>query len=184
MSDAEHTQCCMAVLNLFLAIIWSAVTYFRLVNRAAHIRKWQMAIFIIHICPNKRPPRTVSFHRGKYTKPMGFDGWCFQRGEYTKPMAFDGWFFHRGEYTKPMAFDGWFFKGGSTQNRWPLVGDFSMKYSYSHERTAHRNHSIPQNVSYLNRKLHRWGAVCIRKCRSSEIKLNVFSITWSVKWFH
>ena len=26
---------------------------------------------------------------------------------------------------KPMAFDGWFFKGGSTQNRWILVGDFS-----------------------------------------------------------
>ena len=25
---------------------------------------------------------------------------------------------------EPMAFDGWFFKGGSTQNRWLLMGDF------------------------------------------------------------
>ena len=33
--------------------------------------------------------------------------------------------FQRGEYIKPMAFDGWFFKGGSTQNRWALVDDFS-----------------------------------------------------------
>ena len=33
--------------------------------------------------------------------------------------------FQRGEYTKPMAFNGWFFKGGSTQNRWALMGDFS-----------------------------------------------------------
>ena len=31
----------------------------------------------------------------------------------------------RGEYTKPMGFDGRFFKGGSTQNRWALMGDFS-----------------------------------------------------------
>ena len=31
--------------------------------------------------------------------------------------------FQRGEYMKPMAFDGWFFKGGSTQNRWALMGD-------------------------------------------------------------
>ena len=30
--------------------------------------------------------------------------------------------FQRGEYTKPMGFDGWFFKGGSTQNRWGLMG--------------------------------------------------------------
>ena len=33
--------------------------------------------------------------------------------------------FQRGEYTKPMGADGWFFKGGSTQNRWLLMGDFS-----------------------------------------------------------
>ena len=33
--------------------------------------------------------------------------------------------FQRGEYTKPMSFHGWFFKGGSTQNRWVLMGDFS-----------------------------------------------------------
>ena len=42
---------------------------------------------------NKRPPKTVIFQRGEYTKPKGFDGW--------------------------------FFKGGSTQNRWILMGDFS-----------------------------------------------------------
>ena len=30
--------------------------------------------------------------------------------------------FQRGEYRKPMGFDGWFFKGGSTQNRWLLMG--------------------------------------------------------------
>ena len=34
--------------------------------------------------------------------------------------------FPRGEYIKPMTFDGWFFTGGSTQNRWPLTGDFSQ----------------------------------------------------------
>ena len=33
--------------------------------------------------------------------------------------------FQRGEYTKPMGCDGWFFKGGSTQNRWVVMGDFS-----------------------------------------------------------
>ena len=33
--------------------------------------------------------------------------------------------FSKGEYTKPMGFDGWFFKGGSTQNRWALMDDFS-----------------------------------------------------------
>ena len=33
--------------------------------------------------------------------------------------------FQRGEYTKPMEFGGWFFKGGSTQNRWLLMGDSS-----------------------------------------------------------
>ena len=33
--------------------------------------------------------------------------------------------FQRGEYTKPMGFGGWFFKGGSTQNRWVLMNDFS-----------------------------------------------------------
>ena len=30
--------------------------------------------------------------------------------------------FQRGEYKKPMASDEWFFKGGSTQNRWVLMG--------------------------------------------------------------
>ena len=57
---------------------------------------------------NKRPPKTVIFQRGEYTKPMGFDAGFFQRGEYTKPMGFDGWFFQRGEYTKPMGF-GYYF---------------------------------------------------------------------------
>ena len=33
--------------------------------------------------------------------------------------------FQRGEYTKPKGFDGWFLKGGSTWNRWLLMGDFS-----------------------------------------------------------
>ena len=33
--------------------------------------------------------------------------------------------FQRGEYTKPMSSHEWFFKGGSTQNRWVLMGDFS-----------------------------------------------------------
>ena len=91
------------------------------------------------ICRNKRPPKTVSFQRGEYTKPMALDGWffrgggvhktdgfgwvIFQRGEYTKPMGVDGWCFQRGEYTKPMGFDEWFFKGGSTQNRWVLMDD-------------------------------------------------------------
>ena len=48
------------------------------------------------ICRNKRPPRN--------NRPP-------------KTVIFQ-----RGEYTKPMAFDGWFFKGGSTQNRWLLMG--------------------------------------------------------------
>ena len=47
----------------------------------------------------------------------------------TPKLAEDTWekwvIFQRGEYIKPMAFDGWFFKGGSTWNRWLLVGDFS-----------------------------------------------------------
>ena len=51
------------------------------------------------ICWNKRPPRN--------RRPP-------------KPEIFQ-----RGEYTKPMDFDGWFFTGGSTQNRWALMGDFS-----------------------------------------------------------
>ena len=29
---------------------------------------------------NKRPPKTVIFQRGEYTKPMGFDGWFFKGG--------------------------------------------------------------------------------------------------------
>ena len=27
-----------------------------------------------------RPPKTVIFQRGEYTKPMGFDGWFFKGG--------------------------------------------------------------------------------------------------------
>ena len=69
---------------------------------------------------NKRPPKTVIFQRGEYTKPMGFDG-CFFKGGSTQNQwdlmgdfskggstqnrwTFDGWFFKRGEYTKPMDF--------------------------------------------------------------------------------
>ena len=43
-----------------------------------------------------------------------------------KKSRLDGVIFHRGEYIKPMAFNGWFFKGGSTQNRWVLMDDFSQ----------------------------------------------------------
>ena len=42
---------------------------------------------------NNRPPKTVIFQRGEYTKPMVLGGFCFSKGgggEYTKPMAFDG----------------------------------------------------------------------------------------------
>ena len=56
-------------------------------------------LFMYRICRNKRPPRN------KYPPNTVI--------------------FQRGEYTKPMGFDGWFFKGGSTQNRWALMGDFS-----------------------------------------------------------
>ena len=49
----------------------------------------------------------------------------FSKGGVHKTDGFRWVIFQRGEYTKPMAFDGWFFKGGSTQNRWLLMGDFS-----------------------------------------------------------
>ena len=58
-----------------------------------------LMLFQYRICRNKRPPRNR--HPPKTV------------------------IFQRGEYTKPMAFDGWVFKGGSTQNRWVLMGDFS-----------------------------------------------------------
>ena len=56
----------------------------------------------IRICQNKRPPRN-------------------KRPPKTV-------IFQRGEYTKPKECNGWFFKGGSTQNRWALMGfeDFSL----------------------------------------------------------
>ena len=56
-------------------------------------------VSIYRICRNKRPPRNK--------RP-------------SKTVIFQ-----RGEYTKPMDFDGWFFIGGSTQNRWLLMGDSS-----------------------------------------------------------
>ena len=52
----------------------------------------------------------------------------FFRGETTQTRKIFGlrWvIFQRGEYMKPRGFDGWFFKGGSTQNQWGLMGDFS-----------------------------------------------------------
>ena len=42
--------------------------------------------------------------------------------------------FPRGEYMKTMAFNGWFFQGGSTQNRWVLMGDFSKGGVHKTER--------------------------------------------------
>ena len=86
---------------------------------------------------NKRPPKTVVFPRGEYTKPMAFDGWFFRGGSTQNRWGLMGDFpeggvhktdgfwwviFQRGEYTKPMGFDGWVFKGGSTQNQWGLMG--------------------------------------------------------------
>ena len=35
---------------------------------------------IYRICRNNRPPKTVIFQRGEYTKPMAFDGWFFKGG--------------------------------------------------------------------------------------------------------
>ena len=46
----------------------------------------------------------------------------FSKGGVHKTDGFWWVIFQRGEYTKPMAVDGWFFKGGSTQNRWILMG--------------------------------------------------------------
>ena len=46
----------------------------------------------------------------------------FSKGGVHKTDGFWWVLFQRGEYTKPMGFDGWFFKGGSTQNRWVLMG--------------------------------------------------------------
>ena len=66
-------------------------------------------LHLCRICQNICPPKTVIFQRGEVHKTNGFWWVIFQRGEYIKPMAFDGWFF----------------KGGSTQNRWLLMGDFS-----------------------------------------------------------
>ena len=40
-----------------------------------HRTRW---LCIYHVCRNKRPPKTVIFHRGEYTKPMDFDGWFFK----------------------------------------------------------------------------------------------------------
>ena len=55
---------------------------------------------------NKRPPKTVIFQRGEYTKPKGFWWVIFQRGEYTRPKGFWWVIFQRGEYIKPMSSDG------------------------------------------------------------------------------
>ena len=40
-------------------------------------------IFKYCFCRNKRPPKTVIFQRGEYTKPMAFDG-CFFKGGSTQ----------------------------------------------------------------------------------------------------
>ena len=66
------------------------------------------------ICWNKRPLKTVIFQRGEHIEPTAFGGWCFQRGEHTKPITFDGGFF----------------KGGSTQNRWDLMGFGVLGYCF------------------------------------------------------
>ena len=47
----------------------------------------------------------VSFQRGEYTKPTGFDGWFFKGGSTWNRRALMG-DFQRGEYTKPMGCDG------------------------------------------------------------------------------
>ena len=46
----------------------------------------------------------------------------FSKGGVHKTDGFWWVIFQRGEYIKPMASEGWFFKGGSTQNRWLLMG--------------------------------------------------------------
>ena len=86
----------------------------------------ESVILRYRICRNKRPlrykrpPKTVIFQRGEYTKPMAFDGWFFKgestqnrwllMGDFSKGRVHktDGFWwviFQRGEYTKPMAFD-------------------------------------------------------------------------------
>ena len=64
-------------------------------------------------------------------RPKGVDTWCRTGGLLSTNSILNKRppntvIFQRGEYTKPMAFYGWFFKGGSTQNRWVLMGDFSQ----------------------------------------------------------
>ena len=54
---------------------------------------------------NKRPPKTVMFQRGEYTKPMGCDGWFFKGGSTQNRWVVMG-DFSKGEYTKPMGCDG------------------------------------------------------------------------------
>ena len=68
------------------------------------------------ICQNQRPPKTGIFSKGGVHKTDGF--WWV-------------WIFQRGDYTKPMGFDGWFFKGGTTQNRWSLMGLDFLKGEYT-----------------------------------------------------
>ena len=76
------------------------------------------------------------FQRGEYTKPMGLDGWCFQRGEYTKPNGFWWVMFSKGGVHKTDGLWLWCFKGGSTQNRWVLMG-FGM-FSYCFQKLSAR----------------------------------------------
>ena len=111
-------------LHIYNVLLWSVVNDMQ-VTSVLHITEPYILLIYNYnmeyrICRNKRPPqnrrppKTVIFQRGKYTKPMGFDGW--------------------------------FFKGGSTQNRWALMGDFSKGEVHKTEKSpikAHRFCVLP-----------------------------------------
>ena len=75
----------------------------------------------------QKPIRNSDFSKGGVRKTDGLWWGSFQRGKYTKPMGFDGWFFKEGSTQNRWGFDEGVFKGGSTQNRWALMGDFSKR---------------------------------------------------------
>ena len=70
------------------------------------------------------------FSKGGVHETDGFSWVIFHRGEYTKPMGFDGWFFKGGGGVHKI--DGFWWVifppggGGSPRNRWALMGDFSQ----------------------------------------------------------
>ena len=90
-------------------------------------------------------------------------------------MGFLWVIFERGEYIKPMGFDGWVFKGGSTQNRWLSMGDFSK--GGVHKTNGLWWVSFQRGSTRQNENMKMSGFDCrsiSRKC----VTHNIFCMLW------